>query len=368
MSLWKRGNVWWAIFTIDGRRQQMSTGTSNRKQAELIQQKLKQEANLRRHRVVRVDPKMTFEALAAKFIANGGPRPHHLDRLKNLLPFFGETPAVRIDKALVRDYILKRQSEARKIKDSTINRDIAVLRRLLYWAVDESLLDFNPIARFRMLRERRTKKPVLTIAEEGLLLSAAPEHLREIVIAALDTGMRRGEILNQRFEDVDFERRLLFATKSKTPEGECREIPLTERVYELLSSKRKLDGLIFTFRGGNIRSVKTTWKNTLKKSGLRHIRFHDLRHTFNTRLMEAGVIQDVRRALMGHTSGDVHSRYTHVEYPAKRRAIQMLEMWCAQQIELQKGGKSTNEPRPQALPAGIAGLLPTGTGSDQAAD
>ena len=52
-----------------------------------------------------------------------------------------------------------------------------------------------------------------------------------MIVAALDTGMRRGEITSQRWEDIDFPRKLLFVTRSKTPEGESREIPLTERLY-----------------------------------------------------------------------------------------------------------------------------------------
>ena len=100
MGLWKRGNVWWAYFYLDGIRHQASTGTSNRKQAELVLQKLKQDANLSRFNIVRVDPGMTFGALAARFIAEKKARTYHLERLKNLLPYFSDTPLVRAAKAL----------------------------------------------------------------------------------------------------------------------------------------------------------------------------------------------------------------------------------------------------------------------------
>src|SRR5205085_12656324 len=76
-------------------------------------------------------------------------------------------------------------------------------------------------------------------------------------------------------------------------------------------------------------------KSALRRAGARHVRFHDLRHTFNTRLMEAGVMQEVRMALMGHSSGQkVHSSYTHVELPVKREAIDRLEQWVNQQQKL----------------------------------
>ena len=344
MSLWKRGNVYWSYVYLKGVRHHKSTGTGNRRKAELCELEFKKELQEKALRPPQLNPEMTFAELAAQFVANGGLRPHHLNSLKNLLPHFADTPIGRLDKALVYQFVRARQSQKHKIKEATVNRDVSVLRHLMYWACDQSWIDRNPIARIKLLRERRTKKPVLTISEEQQLLAVCQKHTREMVIAALDTGMRRGEILNQLWEDVDFDRRLLFVTKSKTPEGESREIPLTQRLYSLLVARRLASGIIFSFRDHSIFSIKTAWKTALQKAGLRPIRFHDLRHTHNTRLMEAGVMQEVRKALMGHSSGGgINAVYTHVELPTKRRAIQMLEAWCAEQLELQKGGERPND-------------------------
>jgi integrase len=170
-----------------------------------------------------------------------------------------------------------------------------------------------------------------------MLLGAAKDHLHAMIIAALDTGMRRGEITSQRWEDVDFSQRVLFVTRSKTPEGESREIPLTARLHKYLLEHRKADGLVVDFRGRPVRIVKRTWKTALKNAQIRHVRFHDLRHTFNTRLMEAGVMQEIRMALMGHSTGSrVHATYTHIELPAKREAIQKLEQWTIHQEQQMK--------------------------------
>jgi len=103
--------------------------------------------------------------------------------------------------------------------------------------------------------------------------------------------------------------------------------------------------------------VKRTWKTALKNAGIRHVRFHDLRHTFNTRLMEAGVLQEIRMALMGHSSGSkVHSIYTHIELPAKRIAIRKLEQWVKEQPQKQMKRnqmpiQKPNEPKPASSPA-----------------
>ena len=337
MSLFKRGDVWWTYFYSEGVRHQYSTGTGNRKQAETIEAKHKAEVNNRRFQIVDADPKMSFGALAARFIASGSVRPHHIYHLKFLLPCFSDIQVVRMTKSLADEFRRVRREANPAIKDATVNRDLSVLRHILYWAVDEQLLAANPLARMKMARERRTRRQVLSVAEELLLLAAAKDHLYTMIIAALDTGMRRGEITSQRWEDIDFPRKLLFVTRSKTPEGESREIPLSERLCALLLQNRKDQGLVIDYKGEPVRIVKRSWKTALKNGGIRHVRFHDLRHTFNTRLMEAGVMQEIRMALMGHSSGSkVHATYTHIELPAKREAIRKLELWVQQQRQQTK--------------------------------
>jgi integrase len=342
VTLWKRGNVWWSIYYVDGVRHQESTETGNKKLALKIERKLLDEAAAKKFGVteVKVDVDMTFGDLSARFLSDGEVRPHHLDRLKNLLPFFADIPLVRLSKGLTSDFRIKRHKE-KTVSDATINRDLSVLRHILYWGVEQLLIPANPLTRLKLVRERPVRRPVLSVQEELKLLAAAPEHLKRMIIAALDTGMRRGEILHQVWEDVDFSRKLLSVTRSKTLGGEAREIPLTERLFELLFQNRKDAGLVFTYYDRPIAySIKTAWRASLRRAGIRHVRFHGLRHTHNTRLMEAGVMQEVRMALMGHQNRDkVHATYTHVEMPIKRKAIAQLQEWVKTQTI---GGNNAN--------------------------
>jgi integrase len=340
MSLYKRGSVWWSYVYVDGVRHAKSTGTSNRRIAEKIDQQYKEELALARLGMRVPVPEMTFGELAARFIAEASPKAYHLDRLKILLPYFGEVPIGRINKALAREFRADRHA-AKQVSDTTVNRDLEALRHLLYWAVDEGLLAANPLSRMPLVRERRIPRRVISVAEEERLLQAAAPHLRSIIIAALDAGMRRGEILGQRREHVDLGRGLLSVTRSKTAGGEGREIPLTRRLQALLAASAQPNGLLFTFKDQPIRIVKTAWKAAIRRAGICYYRFHDLRHAFNTRLMEAGVLQDVRKALMGHSSGEeTNSIYTHIELPVRREAIRKLEAWVEQQKQQfdQQGG------------------------------
>lgn len=337
MSLYKRNSTWWSSVYIDGVRHCESTGTSNRRKAEQIERQRWEELNDQRHRLPQMNLDITFGALAARFIANGMSTPYSVDRLHHLMPFFADLPVRDINQSLTRKYRQDRYAHNPSLKPATVNRDLSVLRRVLYWGVEEGLLSSNPIGRLRLERERRTKRPVMSLREEQLLFAASPEHLRRIITCALHTGMRRGEILSQRWEDIDFDNRILHVSHSKTPEGESREIPLTGRLYVMLLANRKNHGPVFTYGGDAIKIIKTTWASSLRRSGIRHFRFHDLRHTANTRMMLAGVLQEVRREILGHTSRrsrDINDRYTQIELPEKRDAIHKLEIWLTTQARL----------------------------------
>ena len=194
MALFKRGNTWWAYIWIDGVRHHKSTNTSNRRQAETIERQFHDELNEARHRLPQLKPEMTFAELVARFIAAGMGRPHSLDRLKHLIPFFEEIPLEDINKSAIRKYRQERNKE-KTLTAATVNRDLSVLRRILYWSVEEGFLLSNPLGLLRLERERRTKRPVMSVAEEMKLLAASPEHLQRITLCALHTVMRRGEIL-----------------------------------------------------------------------------------------------------------------------------------------------------------------------------
>jgi integrase len=337
MSLYKRGKVYWSALWVDGVRQMRSLETSNRRRAETLEQAFREELHTKKFQLPELRPEMAFGELYARFLAGGEVKAYHIERSKLFLPFFSDMEIGRItrnDIARYRKhrhhrYLHKQKEETPKpLSETTINRDIEVIRHLLFWAADEGFLPSNPIARIRMVRERRQRRPVMPVAEEVKLLRSCSDHLRPIVTAALDTGMRRGELLGQVWEHVDFDRKLISVTHSKTAEGEHRLVPMTDRVYTLLSAARQSSGPLFTYEGGPLKNLKSGWAGALRRAGIPHYRFHDLRHTFNSRLVEVGVIADVRKELMGHSKGgDVHSLYTHVELPTLRDAIARLDAW-----------------------------------------
>ena len=354
MSLWQRpSGIYESHIMIDGVRYRKSTGTSNKRLAERIDRKNQEELMARRFQVEEheFNPSMKFAELATHFLAAGS-KLWHRERLKVLLPYFAGMEIGHISKSVVDRYRAHRHSE-KKVTDSTINHDLQCLRHILYWAEDQGYLPENPLKRLKLEKPRRKKRPVMSLEDEVKLLRAAAPHLQRIIICALDTGMRRGEILSQLWQDVDFSRRLLYVTRSKTAGGESREIPLTKRLFELLSTEPKPEGLIFTLEGRPIHQIKTGWKAAIRRAKLRYYRFKDLRSSFNSRLIEAGVIKDVRKELMGHSRNeDTNDLYSHIELPILREAIEKLEQWVAKHTRkegLEIPGTSSQNSQAQPL-------------------
>lgn len=343
MSLYRRsGGTYDSYLYVDGVRYRRATNTKNRRLAENIERKFEEDLLRQRHGITEFKPEMTFGELVAKFCGSECFKSWHNERLKLLLPYFEKHPIQSINKKMLREYRSYRH-KAKTLTESTINRDLQCLRRVLNWAVEESFIADNPIRGLHLEPERRKKKPVLSLQEQDLLLPHCAPHLRQIVIAALQTGMRRGELLQQRWEDIYFEISLLYVTRSKTATGEGRPIPLSEELKQLLLPMRKPEGLVFTLNDKPIHRIKTAWKAAIRRSEIRYLRFHYLRHTFNTRLMEASVMREVRMALLGHTFSDTHTHYEHVELPMLRDAIRKLEVWTAAERSKLQAQNDTHE-------------------------
>jgi integrase len=343
--------VYWSAIWIDGVRRMRSLETSNRRRAEQLEQKWRDELHAERFQLPNLKPDMPFAELWARFLAEGEAKAYHRDRAKQFLSFFADMPIGQITKNDIAryrkqrhaDHLRRQGTDDRKpLSETTVNRDVEVIRHLFFWAADEGFILANPISRIRMARERGKRRPVISVSDELKLLAACAEHLAPIAIAALDTGLRRGELLNQVWEDIDFDRKVLSVTHSKTAEGEQRIVPMTARLITVLDGNRKPSGIVFTYEKEPIHRIKTAWAGAIRRAAIPRLRFHDLRHSFNSRLADLGIIADVRKALMGHSSGgDVNSIYTHIELPTLRDAIHRLETWHTEKVHaIQTSGEA----------------------------
>jgi len=327
MRLYKRKNSsqWWATWNQDGKRHRRSTGTDDRKLAEALVSKWVQEDFLEDH--FGKKPELPFsEALLryAKAQKRDHPR-HFMSNTRYRLRYF----ANRFEGWNVSDFTFRAvqdfvDEQIEKVSSGSVARDVAILKAILNKARREERTDFVP--NFPRVKGSKPRNRWLTIDEETRLVEHATPHLKHLIRFAVDTGGRKSEILGLDWRDVDLaQKRVTFRD---TKNGEDRTIRLCQRAeatLRVLGPKSR--GTVFTFRGHPIKSLKTSWATACAGAGIEDLRFHDLRHTFASRLVQSGVPLYEVMSLTGHKSLEMVQRYAHLAPDYQERAIHALDQF-----------------------------------------
>ncbi len=291
-------------------------------------------------------------------------------RLKPLIQRFGERAIADIKTADIDDFVadLKQPRmvnglDGRRLTPASINRTLGLLRHMLNWAVGREYLEKTPFRRgtevlIRMELEDNKRRRRLNEEEEAALLAVASPHLRSMIIAALDTGMRRGEMLALRFGDIDWKRRMITLRGATTKSRRTRVVPIgTARLLTVLewlrldgAGERKGDEVpVFSNEAGEpLKTFKKAWGVALLKAhgidprwrrgsykdlsvecqqrlrGI-NLHWHDLRHEYASRLVERGVPLAQVRDLLGHASILTTERYDNQRLEALQAAVERLE-------------------------------------------
>lgn len=335
----RTGSTYWHYdFAVNGIRFRGSTATEDRATAEIIEAKLRSDVLL--NAVVGKKPDITLnEALARHWLEHGSElrsatRVMQIGRL--LIKIIGKpTLLSSITTGTISEYIAKRRGAG--VANATVNRELAVLRAVLRraerrWEVAVGMVDWQTLR----LREPPPPERYLTPEEAGQLIDAAAEHLKQIIKFALLTGARRENILSLDWSQVDLpSRQIAFQVKSATTGTKPHVIPVSTPLLALLASLGPQDaGAVFTYspirKGGwlmpprPVADIKTAFKAAVRRAGIPVLRFHDLRHTAASWMVQEGVPLDTVRDVLGHSSIAVTVRYAHRGAGAKRDAVETL--------------------------------------------
>ena len=337
---WDKG-TWWIEFSLRGNYVHESIpGARTQAQAERAENKRREEIYEGKYNPVK---KLFSEFVDETFLpwSTANKRSHREDEQRSvtLKGFFGEKHLRDIKPMMIEKFKRERlatptkhdtEERPRPRSPASVNRDLACLSKILSMAFDNELVDSNPMRRVRLLKESGSRERFITAEEEVKLfakLTGRRDHIRSVVTVALNTGMRRGEILDLQWEHVNFIARTIFIARSKT--GKTRTIPMNDIVFEELKALKQDAGtrdFVFSVSktGVNIDSIKTGWRNACAAAGLVDLRFHDTRHTFATRLRANGVHEWDIRDLLGHTTTRMTSVYTHQTPANLRQAVTTL--------------------------------------------
>ena len=325
MRIYRRENSskWWVDWSDQkGRRHRKSTGVDDKKLAEALAAKWTQESFLEQH--FGVIPEFPFQEALLRYgqeKQQNNPDGYTASvryNLQRLLDRFGELNLSDFKLSMIQDFANERLG---KVKTGTVHRELAILRAILNKAYREGYLAQVPP--FPKVKPSQGRCRWLTVDEEQRLLKAAVPHLRALIAFAVDTGGRRSELFKLDWRDVNLERGFVKFTKTKN--GEDRSVRLTNRAKQVLMNLgAKEFGPVFTYREQAIKDVKTTFDKARQKAGLNDFRFHDLRHSFASRLVQKGIpIYEVMH-LTGHKSLAMVQRYSHLGPDYQNRAIDAL--------------------------------------------
>jgi len=337
MGLVKRNNTWWMSFTFQGQQVRRSTETSDKKLAEAILSKIRVQIVEGKYFEKPKEDPYTFSQLMDRYLKEHASRRAHYRRYVNMVAnvktFFGNPNLSQITPKTIVAFKAKRYADG--VMPATINRELAMLKKAFNLACREwEWAKDNPVCRVSMEKEQNSRDRWLTEQEEARLLMAAAAWLGEVVTFAVHTGMRRGEILALTWAGVDFTRRTVTVFKSKN--GERRTIPVNQTVLELLSQKyeqgRGLRGIetrvVFCSEAGTEldgSNLRRGFTSALKAAQIEDLHFHDLRHTFATRLVQAGVDLYKVQRLLGHKSPSMTQRYAHHYPESLRDGVEILD-------------------------------------------
>lgn len=350
MSLYKRGDVWWYKFRFAGQMIRESSKSESRTVAKDAERARRRQLEESWNQIRKRSLPPLFSVAARDWlktrtgIAASTERSYKLC-IAHLTAAFGKQLLCDISGADISDYQKARQRDG--VSGRTCNIEVGVLRAILrryrLWEMVAPDVDF--------LKENPSPGRALSTDDETVLLREAQRSrcrsLYPVVMLALNTGLRASEIRGLRWEQVDLLGQALTVGKSKTVAGTGRVIPLNRRAAATLThwrtqfSNAQPEHYVFPHEkyglAGNDRQLcawqvdatqpmhrwKVAWEAARKRAGL-FCRFHDLRHTFISRLAESQASDSTVMALAGHVSRAMMERYSHIRMEAKRRAVDTL--------------------------------------------
>ncbi len=314
MSLYKRrgSTHYWCRFTLGGRRIQQSTGTADRKEAEEYEHRL----SGRIWRETRLGERSgTWAQAVKKWESERTARASTKHRDKEITDWFSESiPRLPLS-AINTDVIdAARKKLAQTRAPATVNRYMAVMRAVLRAAVTWGWIQHAPKVTIPTLADAEPR--FIRREQFAKLLEHLPPHMRPIAQVAVGTGLRTANIRELVWGRVDLERAHLWIPAMSAKGKRAIGIPLSADVVEVLRAIPRVEGQerVFLYEGKPLMQSfgKRTWRKACKKAGLEGLRFNDLRHTWASWMMQAGVPVYAIQGLGGWAGPKMVERYAHL--------------------------------------------------------
>jgi integrase len=336
----KRSGVWWTCIRHNGRKIQKSLETPDRKLAKAIEAKIRTEIIEGKYYEKPIGREKSFKQLMERFMKEHAPKVSagmqrsYASSLKHLIPFFGDLNLLSISRKKISRYKVLRLDEG--VRPATVNRELAMLSKAFTLALEDwEWINGNdkPFSKISYEKENNERDRWLTDDEEKRLLGNCPEWLREIIIFALNTGLRQGELLSLEWSRVSLFRKTILIQKTKN--GKPKTVPLNRYAMDVIEPKsekkvRRLnnDFVFVSSHGTRIdrHNLRRAFNSAIRKAEIEDFKFHDLRHCFCTKLAQRGVDIYKIAKLAGHEDIRMTQRYSHQCPESLRDGVEALEV------------------------------------------
>ncbi len=340
---------YYAHFTVRGNRYRVKLEARNVEQAKKLATDIEFQILAGNYKVLNQGKSITLKELSDRYLEYAMTKKRSWDRdvvsLKNILNMeidnkkLGDYMVEAIKVAHIQKYQIRRKREldvkyakkgiAEEDRNyATCNRELGCLRHIFNMGIEWELLSKNPVASKAIRFDKeKSRDRILEDQELQRLLQVCSGQLYEVVMVALNTGMRRGEILGLKWENVSLEKNKMEVKHTKS--GEDRTIPINSFLHNVLDSMTKESVYLFSNRDGkNTGDVKTAWNNAVRKAGIENFRFHDLRHLVASKLARAKVTESVIALILGHKRTSITSRYINPQWDEMVEAVEELAKIC----------------------------------------
>jgi integrase len=337
MRIYRNKGKWWVDYTINGIRKRKPVST-RRDEAVQVLARIRSDM-LQKKYAIHTDMKITLLEFSKKYLRDyskpsKAPKSFESDviLMRNLIEFFGGMFIADITDLYWDQYRALRKTQKvrnreRMVSNTTINREGALLRGMLNKAVQWGFLTHNPIKKMKMFKEVPRDR-ILSKKELKSLIDNSSGFLRSIIVVAMNTGMRIGEILTLHWDQVILEDSNLedsfisiIGPKEKVPRRIFMNKNLRELFVELLKN-RGSDKWVFEnpLTGRHLTTIRTAWTNLKKRCEIEDFRFHDLRHCFATYALDHGDIYSLSK-ILGHARITTTERYLSLRRKSQKKLV-----------------------------------------------
>jgi integrase len=343
-GIYRRGNIYWIRYMgLDGKMVFESSKSDKFRDAEALLIKRKQAIKEGNQPEIKKIPNYSFRELAERYMTwiqgrqNSAKVKGYI--MGQLLSLYANIPLRRFSTSLIDQ--LQTDLINKGYKASSNNKVTNLIKHMFRKAVEWDMVEEEVLKRIRRvkpLKDDSKRLRYLSKEECQELIKHCTGNIKAIVITALNTGMRKGEILGLKWNQIDF--RHGFILLDKTKNGERREIPINQTLRETLQAlPRRLDVPYVFFdpaTGKPYQDIKRSFNTAVRKAGIKDFHFHDLRHTFASHLVMAGVDIVTVSKLLGHKSLKMTLRYSHLAPAHLSEAVQILERQLQNSETIQK--------------------------------